>query len=180
MRYVQWFVPAGSSAPKYLTLEDTKDFNDFTVDNTVQAYRNPKYLFVRKVSQDQKDLVEWIRKYHLNLNSIQEAQCPFHLTGSPKNILSNPEDSGKISSAGDCNTLIPKIIWTYWGDQWEMDVSLIAEDFVEAWKAYNPDHKINILTPYNFEAYIKLNKIPSSIRSSRRHVGEWVQLAGNN
>lgn len=68
MRFVQWHVPPGDFAPKYLKLEDMQEFNNFTVHNATSAYMEPKYLFARKVSIDyQKDVVEWIKENHLNI-----------------------------------------------------------------------------------------------------------------
>jgi len=48
-----------------------------------------------------------------------------------------------ISNKNNTDSIIPKIIWTYWHND---DIPPIIEKGIRTWKVFNPDYKIVILT----------------------------------
>ncbi len=48
-----------------------------------------------------------------------------------------------ISNKNNTDSIIPKIIWTYWHND---DIPPIIEKCIRTWKVFNPDYKIVILT----------------------------------
>lgn len=191
-RFIQWNVPKGVSAPKFLTIDDRKDFDTFIISSS--EYSNPKYLFARKIADP--ELIEWISSNHLNIKESEVAVqvrrqmrnyeakpipnniCPLHLSNSPMNILYNPEDSGVVLGSGAAKDVdIPNTIWTFWEGQ-DLGLTILMQAFVENWKRYNPKNEFIILTLESLKKYTPNSKIPSSIPLTNHElVKNWAKLA---
>lgn len=49
------------------------------------------------------------------------------------------------------DSIIPKQIWTYWNSD---ELTPVVTKCINSWKKYNPEYKINIVTPKNLSEYL--------------------------
>jgi len=57
----------------------------------------------------------------------------------------------KRTSRFGADSIIPKQIWTYWNSD---ELTPVVTKCINSWKKYNPEYKINIVTPKNLSEYI--------------------------